>query len=82
MSLKEALDAAHGHEHAEDGSELTDTVKKQPSNSEVMTHVGEISGDAPRWLFYYSIGSSILVLLLGQMVWNAKKTPTDKTDAR
>lgn len=23
MSLKEALDAAHGHEHAEDGSELT-----------------------------------------------------------
>jgi hypothetical protein len=23
ISLKEALDAAHGHEHAEDGSELT-----------------------------------------------------------
>ena len=22
MSLKDALDAAHGHEHAEDGSEL------------------------------------------------------------
>lgn len=27
LSLKEALDAAHGHEHAEDGSELTQTNK-------------------------------------------------------
>ena len=30
MSLKEALDAAHGHEHAEDGSELA-KVKNHPS---------------------------------------------------
>lgn len=28
-SLKEALDAAHGHEHAEDGSELTEADKKE-----------------------------------------------------
>ena len=30
-SLKEALDAAHGHEHAEDGSELTEADKKAAS---------------------------------------------------
>jgi len=29
VSLKEALDAAHGHEHAEDGSELTPEKRKQ-----------------------------------------------------
>jgi membrane fusion protein, heavy metal efflux system len=29
LSLKEALDAAHGHEHAADGSELTDEAKKK-----------------------------------------------------
>ena len=33
MSLKEALDAAHGHEHAEDGSELTGPQKKTPSDT-------------------------------------------------
>ncbi len=30
ISLKEALDAAHGHEHAEDGSELSDAKKTEP----------------------------------------------------
>ncbi len=29
VSLKEALDAAHGHEHAEDGSELTEAKKAE-----------------------------------------------------
>ncbi|MFD2256521.1 efflux RND transporter periplasmic adaptor subunit [Luteolibacter algae] len=65
ISLKEALDAAHGHEHAEDGSELTPEKKaamkkehsghshgEEPSNA----HNGSIS---PLWKY-----STILLGLL------------------
>ncbi|MDF1825835.1 MAG: efflux RND transporter periplasmic adaptor subunit [Verrucomicrobiales bacterium] len=43
MSLKEALDAAHGHEHNEDGSEITDVQKaaKTGVNSNPETGNGE-----------------------------------------
>ena len=34
LSLKEALDAAHGHEHAEDGSELTQQPKAPSETAE------------------------------------------------
>lgn len=40
-SLKEALDAAHGHEHAEDGSELTDADR----NTMAESHEGHDHGD-------------------------------------
>lgn len=80
MSLKDALDAAHGHEHAEDGSELKEGEKGGDAEDDHEGHGEKTGGGAPKWLIYYSIGASILVLLLGQMIWNAKRhskaTPT------
>jgi len=70
MSLKDALDAAHGHEHAEDGSELTDADKK---GSEGEVGDGTKGGGAPKWLIYYSIGASLIALLLLQQLWNNKR---------
>ena len=78
-SLKEALDAAHGHAHSEDGSELTDADKKAVSGEDGEDH-GEEGGGAPKWMLYYAIGASIVILLLAQMLWNSKRrmkaTPT------
>lgn len=76
-SLKEALDAAHGHEHAEDGSEPTEETKPGDEVNED-EHAHEGGGGAPKWLIYYAIGSSLIMLLLAQMVWNSKRraTPT------
>jgi multidrug efflux pump subunit AcrA (membrane-fusion protein) len=45
ISLKEALDAAHGHEHAEDGSELTEANKPKPQTS-----AGEGTRQSPFWM--------------------------------
>jgi len=44
ISLKEALDAAHGHEHAEDGSELSDAKK-----SDTPKTAGQ-PGQSPFWM--------------------------------
>lgn len=71
MSLKEALDAAHGHEHAADGSELDEEEQAQTQDHEAHGHSEE--GGAPSWLFYYAIASSLLVLVLIQQVWNQKR---------
>ncbi|MCP5537715.1 MAG: efflux RND transporter periplasmic adaptor subunit [Akkermansiaceae bacterium] len=72
MSLKEALDAAHGHEHAEDGSELTEADKKGAEAEDGHDHASE-GGGAPKWLIYYSIGVSLVALLLVQQLWNNKR---------
>lgn len=53
LSLKEALDAAHGHEHAEDGSELTQQ-SKAPSEPT------QDKAQSPFWM----IVSGILFVLL------------------
>ncbi|MFC7339204.1 efflux RND transporter periplasmic adaptor subunit [Haloferula chungangensis] len=71
-SLKEALDAAHGHAHAEDGSELTDADRKAAVSGDDHDHASEEAG-APRWLIGYAIGSSALMLLFAQLWWNAKR---------
>ena len=72
MSLKEALDAAHGHEHAEDGSELTEADKKGAEAEDGHDHANE-GGGAPKWLIYYSIAVSLVALLLVQQLWNNKR---------
>ena len=72
MSLKEALDAAHGHAHAEDGSELTRADEKGTAGEDGHDH-GEEGGGAPKWMLYYVIGATIVILLLAQMLWNSKR---------
>ena len=70
-SLKEALDAAHGHAHAEDGSELTGTNSKAAVGDEGQEH--HEHGGAPKWLAYYAVGSTILILALAKMLWNSRR---------
>jgi hypothetical protein len=72
MSLKEALDAAHGHEHAEDGSELKpeDLAKAEDGNGH---SEGGTGGGAPKWLIYYAGGSTLLLIVFGQLWWNSRR---------
>ncbi len=62
ISLKAALDAAHGHEHAEDGSELKDAPKSADNPA------GASSGQSPFWM----IVSGILFVLLIAVVLQKK----------
>lgn len=77
MSLKEALDAAHGHAHAEDGSELSKTEK----NAEADDHGAEKSSGTPAWAMIYAAGSTLLMLLFAQLWWNAKRKEGRTTHA-
>lgn len=67
VSLKDALDAAHGHEHNEDGSEIT-AAKKTPhaANSE-HTHDGNHGRLSTLTLFSLISNGLLLVLLLVAM---------------
>lgn len=50
VSLKEALDAAHGHEHNEDGSELTAEQKKaRGKGGDDRGHAHEHEHESPFW---------------------------------
>ena len=73
VSLKEALDAAHGHEHNEDGSEMT---TKQKAASEVGDGHGPGESNksgAPGWLIYYAGASTLLLVFFAQLWWNLKR---------
>ena len=64
VSLKEALDAAHGHEHAEDGGELT-AEKRAEMEAKKRAASGlppETSGGASRIWMYVSGGLFLLLL--------------------
>lgn len=61
ISLKDALDAAHGHEHAEDGSELTPEAKAAEAAAKDGTGTPTAGGgNSPFWM----IVSGVLFLLL------------------
>jgi multidrug efflux pump subunit AcrA (membrane-fusion protein) len=72
ISLKEALDAAHGHEHAEDGSELT-PEKKAAMDAEHDDHGhdhDEEEGVSPLWM--YASGVLFVLLLLSFFTKNGR----------
>lgn len=71
ISLKDKLDADHGHKHAEDGSELTEADKAAEDDGH--GHGAEESGGAPAWMMYYAGGSTLLMLLFAQLWWNNKR---------
>jgi cobalt-zinc-cadmium efflux system membrane fusion protein len=62
VSLKEALDAAHGHEHAADGSELKAGAKTAVGHSDDHDH--DPAGVSPLWKYASGI---LLVLLLASL---------------
>lgn len=70
VSLKEALDAAHGHAHAEDGSELKSGGAA--TENEDHGHKDAAPGGAPNWLIYYASGCTLLLIVFVQLWWNLK----------
>ena len=81
MSLKEALDAAHGHEHNEDGSEMT---PEQRDEAEAHGHehgdehkAKEETGFA---LTVYAVAVTALLLVALQQLWSRRKTSTPDSD--
>ena len=74
ISLKEALDAAHGHEHAEDGSELTDEQRAtEEAENEGATESKELSPALKSGALIWAGVATLLCLILGQMLWSAKR---------
>lgn len=72
MSLKEALDAAHGHEHNEDGSEMTPA---QRAEKEAQERAAAGKGTAAtNWLVMgWAIAGSVLALIFAQLWWAARR---------
>jgi len=74
MSLKEALDAAHGHEHNEDGSKLTpeqQAAADTSSGGDANDH--DEGGKLTTILLGYSAAVTMLALVLAQLLWNKRK---------
>jgi len=63
ISLKEALDAAHGHEHNEDGSEMT-PEQRAAKAAEKAAAAGASSGAGGPWTLFFALLSGVLFLLL------------------
>lgn len=68
ISLKEALDAAHGHEHNEDGSELSDKPAVVEGEHD---HHGD--GALSRSLMIYSAVLTVLFLIVLQRLFNKRR---------
>ena len=78
VSLKDALDAAHGHEHAEDGGELT-PEKKAEMEAKKRAASGlppETSGRAsPIWMY---VSGVLFLLLLTSLITKMRGAPVDE----
>lgn len=76
VSLKEALDAAHGHEHNEDGSEVTaDQKAKRAAAAGGQPH--EQSKLSQLTLFSLITNGLLLLLLVVAMLRKPKQEPSD-----
>lgn len=74
LSLKEALDAAHGHEHNEDGSEITEADKVETESSEAGHDHGD--GHEPnRLLLIWASVASVLFIISFQANLRRRRDP-------
>lgn len=73
VSLKEALDAAHGHEHAADGSELTPEKVAEMAGAKGGSGAHQESS-SPIWMYV----SGVLFLLLLASLFTRKGGPKDE----
>ena len=82
VSLKEALDAAHGHEHNEDGSEIgKDQKTAGPAEDDGHNH-GASGGAKLSGLTLFSlIGNVVLLVLLVIASWRGGQKAGDKPEA-
>ena len=77
ISLKEALDAAHGHEHNEDGSIMTDAQKAErsggaPGQGEHEEHGSGLGKSSPL-ILGWAITATVLLILSLQLSWNKSR---------
>jgi membrane fusion protein, heavy metal efflux system len=74
VSLKEALDAAHGHEHAADGGELTPEKKAEMEAAKKGSAGGHAHGeDEGNSMWMYASGILFVLLLLS--IFTKKSSP-------
>ncbi len=74
VSLKAALDAAHGHEHAEDGSELT-AAQKAGAKSGGDGHAHGAGGGSMPLIFSLVLNALLLVLLVSSPAFRRSTPP-------
>jgi cobalt-zinc-cadmium efflux system membrane fusion protein len=68
VSLKEAMDAAHGHPHNEDGSEIAGTEHEHEHDAHAPTK-------SPLTAFLIATNALLLVLLIFSLAFRRKATP-------
>ncbi|MGJ8724616.1 MAG: efflux RND transporter periplasmic adaptor subunit [Roseibacillus sp.] len=77
ISLKEALDAAHGHEHNEDGSIMTDDQKSARAKAQGLTPEGQggLGGGASSspLVLAWAITATVLFVITAQLLWNQRR---------
>lgn len=77
ISLKEALDAAHGHEHNEDGSEITEAQKAaRKAEAKTGDEHGHSHHNGPLWrqpLPLYAAVMTALFIIAAQLLWRKSK---------
>lgn len=81
-SLKEALDAAHGHAHAEDGSELSDEASGDDDHDheEGEAH-GSSKAEMSLGLLIYAGVVTLALLVAIQQLWNRRRAAVDASEA-
>ena len=82
MSLKEALDAAHGHAHAEDGSELTEEDSASGDQDD-HGHAENAKGDGTlsKPLMTYAGVVTLFALITAQMLLKRRQKESEASDA-
>jgi membrane fusion protein, heavy metal efflux system len=73
ISLKEALDAAHGHEHNEDGSEMTEeTADVDDGHGHEHGNAAHAEGGVSRLLMIYASVLTVLFLVVLQRLFSKR----------
>ena len=82
ISLKEALDAAHGHEHNEDGSEMTAEQKaaRKAEKEAAHSHSSESPGhgELNKPLMIFAGAMTFLSIILAQLLWSKTRKKNEE----
>ncbi len=79
VSLKEALDAAHGHEHAADGGELTPEKKAEMAAARSGGKTTASGGGSTIWM---AVSGVLFLLLLASLFSKTRASSTIQPEAR